>query len=400
MAVKGHDGPNRKTFGHELMSQRWTIAPPGVPWRELIILPLVSLLTLTSLWIGTDAACCLVWPQHDEERCIESDPVIGSHAVPGCTTQRKVAESPWVEERWNACGNRSLGGCERIDTDAVRVVTMGTSTSWGYMVPLAQTWFVRAATELRARCGREFDAQAPGGWPDLYENAARVPRVLQLHPDVVVMIVTPFDLAEITGAPFFDTALVGRSRPHPVKRPLRREQLRQLLFPGRTLLVVEDFLYQDPDLYVSNYLSGGDRVDYLRPPLSQAWRARLQFTEGALGYMATRFQASGVPFIVILAPNEAQAELASGVARPPNVDPYALGSALAQIAARHNIVFADATRAYARVDHPQSTFYRVDGHLNAAGDAILGSVAAGVVARTAAAAGKPLCAAQAVAANE
>jgi hypothetical protein len=367
--------------------------------RDLIILPVVSLLTVIGLWAGAESLCRVIWPEQDEDPCMAFDPVIGYHARPGCTTLTKAAEGPWVEENWTSCGTRAPAVCERRDSHAARVVTMGTSTSWGSLVPLHQTWFMRAASELRSRCGRGFEVQATGGTPDLYESAARLPSILQLRPDAVVMVVTPFDLATRT-SDSFSAVLVGNPRAEVPTLQRRREQLRELVTSSRALLIVEHLLYQNADLYVSNYLLGGDRVDYLRQPFSPMWRKRFEFVDAAFGYMADQLQSAGVPFLVILAPHEAQAELAAGASRPPNVDPFALGATLADIAARHHIRFVDATRSYAGVEEPQSTYYRVNGHFNAAGHAILGSVAAEALAAVADSDGKPLCDTEAMTVEE
>src|ERR1700761_211350 len=221
--------------------------------RDLIILPVVSLLTVVSLWVGAEAVCRVIWPEQAEDECMAFDPVIGMHARPGCVTRTKAAEGPWVDESWSHCGTRAgADACDRRDSGSARVVTMGTSTSWGSLVPLHQTWFVRAANELRARCGRGFDVQATGGTPDLYESAARLPDVLRMHPDAVVMVVTPFDLATRT-SDSFSAVLVGNPRAPVSKHLRRREQLRDMVTSSRALLIVEHLLYQNADLYVSNY---------------------------------------------------------------------------------------------------------------------------------------------------
>src|ERR1700761_9719345 len=105
--------------------------------RDLIILPVVSLLTVISLWAGAEAVCRVMWPEQAEDACLAFDPVIGMHARPGCTTRTKAAEGPWVEEDWSSCGTRAgSAACdERHDARAARVVTMGTSVSWGSLVP-------------------------------------------------------------------------------------------------------------------------------------------------------------------------------------------------------------------------------------------------------------------------
>jgi hypothetical protein len=311
-----------------------------------------------------------------------SDPIMGAYARPNCVAQMKAAEGPWVEDRWNECGNRSVNSCRVKVPGATRVVTIGSSTSWGDFVPFENTWFARTGAILGARCGHPIDVQSFGVIANVNQNARRLNEILALQPDAVVMVLSAFDLAEIPTAALDPNAIQGNRPVVPqVSAALSLASLRELVSSSRALMIAQHFLFQDSDLYVAGYLRSADKADYLRPPFSPAWRSRLAVLEQAVEYFGAKLAAADVPFVLILVPQQAQAELISGRNWPPGVDPYAIGGALEEIANRHGVVFEDASRSFAQVKRAQDMFYTVNGHLNSAGHAVLASVAIRGLAR-------------------
>jgi hypothetical protein len=83
-----------------------------------------------------------------------------------------------------------------------------------------------------------------------------------------------------------------------------------------------------------------------------------------------------VPVLLFLIPDRAQTALATLPAKPPSVDPLALGAALETTAAKHHVRFFDATPAFAASPDFQSLFYMTDGHPRPAGHAALAGVMA------------------------
>jgi hypothetical protein len=368
--------------------------PPGrkLPKRDVIVLPLLALLTVVILGAGAELFARVYWPEQEADDCMIRDPIVGSHAKPNCTALTKAAEGIWSEDRWNDCGYRALGSCVNRTDGSARIVAVGSSTGWGYLVPLEDTWFARAASTLHARCGREFDFQALGGIANLYQNMARLPQILQLHPDAVVMILSPFDIAGSNGHAF-DPTLIGQPREHVERAGSHsiRAQIQAFVGASRAVLVAQHYLYQNVDFYVSGYLASGEKADYLRQPFTPVWQGRLAFVDKALEYFAAQLRSNDIPLIVVLAPQEAQAELAAGLPHPADVDPFAIGNAMARMAARDGFLFADATTAYSKASALQDMFLSVNGHFSSAGHAILADVAAATLALAEHPAGRRLC---------
>jgi hypothetical protein len=369
-------------------------SPRRLPKRDLIVLPVLSLLTVLSMWAATETVARWWWPEQENDRCMRYDAVLGYHAQPDCAGRIKAAEGPWVEDDWNECGYRATGSCKIKAAGSARLVVLGSSTSWGYLVSLRESWFARTAAALTDRCGRPTDAQALGGIASLYQNAARLPQVLALHPDVVVMVLSPFDILAVPPGRF-DPERVGLPRIK-IKTPpkglaLALATLQDWASSSRAVLVAQHFLYQSSNAYVSSYLQSGDKADYLKSPFSTAWRERLAFVDAAVGFIAAKLKAAGVPFALILSPQEAQAELIAARTYPPGIDPYALGAALKDIAIRHGVAFADASLPYTSITDPQNTFYNVNGHFNGSGHAVLASVATSALEHMDGTGGLPLC---------
>jgi hypothetical protein len=70
-------------------------------------------------------------------------------------------------------------------------------------------------------------------------------------------------------------------------------------------------------------------------------------------------------------PQEAQVALmAAGRAVPAGIEPTALQTAIADIAARHGAWFADTAQALRAQAAPERLYYQVDGHLSGQGQPI------------------------------
>jgi len=267
-----------------------------------------------------------------------------------------------------------------------RMAVLGSSTGFGFMVGFDHVWSVQAARAITAKCGRPVDVQSivevskTGshlGFGSLNDMARRLPEAIALHPTLVALPITPFDLADMPAGGF-----------NPQQKPqteleLRRiglmERARYLVSESRVMTVTQHFLYRDTKTYVWTYLHYGDRAAFLRPPMSPEWQARLVYLDAAVDYIAAQLKPTGTPLLVVLAPTEAQAYIIADKMEIPGVDAEAFGGAVAEIARRHGAIFADGAAAFQGVHDAQDDFYRVDGHFNAEGHELLGNVVAKAV---------------------
>ena len=351
-----------------------------LPWRDWIILPLLSILSLGLLLGLSEVGARIVWPEHLEDRCAVPDPTLGLRFQPNCVAKVKSAETPWLDNSYNACGFRTAEPCGPKLDRGFRVAVIGSSISSGYLVPYAETFSARTTALLQQHCHVPVDFQnlaLPG--TGLEKAVFRVDTALALQPNVVLMALSAHDLEVFHG----DQPPAGPSAAAEKSGGLG-EAMRTLvvrLRASRATLIAQHFLYENLDAYLPLYLEHGDEADFLRPPLSAAWQHRLALFDREIGEISARTQANGVPFMLVFVPLRAQAALLRWKHLPQGVDPTLLGKAIGDVARQHGAVYLDLTETIG--DRPDVTglYYPVDSHPNAeAGGIIADALATALIA--------------------
>src|SRR5712671_1663718 len=123
-----------------------------LPRRDRLILPLLVVLTIGFMFLLSEAATRLIWPEGGVDSCRVRDPITDWRNKPNCTFAMKAAETPWVEYRFNECGYRNSVPCGTKPRGTVRVALLGASLSEGYLIPESQTFAARAADQLGRIC--------------------------------------------------------------------------------------------------------------------------------------------------------------------------------------------------------------------------------------------------------
>jgi uncharacterized membrane protein len=235
------------------------------------------------------------------------------------------------------------------------------------MVPYADTIGYRLSDDLTRLCRAPVDVQNLGGIgyfvPARLEE--RLDEALALKPDAVLLVMAPADIE--TGM-VDDTAAAADAAAG--ERLGAQARLFRALKQSRAVVVAQHFIFRDMAIYLPLYLRYGDKADFLRPPFTPAWQARLALFDALLTELTRRTSAAGVPLVVAFVPQEAQIALMAGRPLPPGVDPDALPRALAEIAARHGAGFADTSQALRTHPDPERLYYQVDGHLSGEGQPI------------------------------
>lgn len=348
-------------------------APRRLKKRDYWLLPLISALTLGFMALGAEVAARLIWPESMQLACLHTDPERGTYATPNCVSRVKAAEGPWVTNRYNECGLRATGPCGGFDARRPRIVVIGSSTSWGYMVPFNQVWSTRVAEDLSQRCGgTDFDVQSFVGFADINGNAQRIDEAIALQPDLVVMVIAPLDMEQINPAGFVPPAAGERVEEIEDEPENVLAWLRNIVSESRAGKIAQHFLYRNEDIYIPAFLTNGDKADFLREPMSQAWQNRVQAVDDALAYYNERFAAAGVPLMLVYAPQQAQAALISDDELVvDDIDPTVLPDALEEVAKGEGVLFADASDEFEGINHWEDMFYNADGHMNGDGHALI-----------------------------
>ncbi len=349
----------------------------GLPRRDLWLLPLVVLCTVLVLLVAAETLARAAWPEQERDAC----EVLGSGGMrfqPDCRSRVKVAEGPWVEYRTNRCGYRSEADCGAKPSGALRVVVLGSSISRGHWVAYRQSFAGRLEDDLAQACGRRVDVQnlavsQAGGkdGPMWHTMADRVGEALALQPDAIVTVLGPYDLEQYTAMP--GAPALAAFAPTPSWRGSAVAWLHaNVVEASRAVHIAQHFFYLDLDRYIPLFLRHGDSADFLRPPFTPAWQLRLRIADETIGQVAGQALVAHVPFIVAFMPSRAEAALAAGKDRPPRLDPFALGWALARIARVHDAQFVDVTQAARDVPGvANADYYPVDGHPNGQGHAMI-----------------------------
>jgi hypothetical protein len=144
-----------------------------------------------------------------------------------------------------------------------------------------------------------------------------------------------------------------------------------MLTQSRTMLVAQHFIFKNRDTYLRLYMLYGDKADFLRQPLTAAWRRRLADFDLIVGDLAERFRTAGVPLIIIPVPSRAEAALLSSSHLPPRVDPFDFGRQIDLIAVKHGVGYLDLMEPFSRIPNSENLYYVADGHPTSNGHKVI-----------------------------
>lgn len=361
----------------------------GLSGRDYVILPLLSLLTVVVLFVGTEVTTRIVWSSVDRGYCMYFDSISGPHGKPNCTSVVKIPEAPRpVVHRFNNCGYRSQASCGPKSLGTYRIDILGSSIAEGYMIPYHQMLasVMVGALQQAWRKPVEFENLAAEGCPPIY-SYRHLREALKLNPDAVVLVVNPWDLEQDVDPKLFamrDQSLPIDRAPAPIVKLNPVQQLQAWTHDSRTMLVAQHYLLQNEDTFLKLYvMAGGDHTAFIRYPFDPAWRKRFEITDTLLGEMAERIHAAGVAFLVVAVPERAQVLMVHKRDLPPGIDPFAFTREISKIASRHDILFVDALKAFANAPEPEKLFYVVDGHATPLAHQIMGESIASELERAA-----------------
>jgi hypothetical protein len=314
----------------------------------------------------------MVWTEQEVDPCSVRDDM-GNHHKANCTVRMKNAEAQWVTYHYNECGYRSATSCGTKPPGSARIATLGASVSMGLYIPYEEAYFSLTSSELSRICNRIVDVQNVEGTGPI--NVYRkLQEVLALKPDVVLYLVSPFDLEQQIDP----KELAERDNPartptktaaKPTLSPMK--WLERTLTESRTVLVYQRFLFQNTDIFLRLYMTYGDNADLFRQPLTPAWQRRFAHFDLIIGDMAAKLRAAGVPLVIIAVPSRPEAALLSSKQLPPNVDPFAFGRQIEMIASRQGAGYVDLVEAFSHISNSENLFYVVNGHVTPEGQIVI-----------------------------
>ena len=340
--------------------------PARLPRRDIILLPLTAALTVVFLLFVGEGLTRVFWPDAELDACVSHDPELGPHGKPNCTSTIKTPETTWITTHYNDCGFRSETSCKPVPPGTPRVTVIGASTSGGYLVQEPDLFTNLAAAKLSALCGKPVDVQNTGIGGLLQDQVVmRLDEAFATKPNVLVWVLVPFDIENVQLDP---QGPAGSGAP--LERSLM-SRLHAMVADSRMMLVAQHYFYRNLGLYTKIYLGQTDRSGFLRPAGSPLWQRRLAHFERNVAAVADRARAEGATFLLVLAPQQAQAAMMTMPTLPDGVDPLAFGRQLGAMVEQHGGKFLDVTSAFARNTWNNSMFYPVDGHFAAGGNHVM-----------------------------
>jgi lysophospholipase L1-like esterase len=333
--------------------------PIRLPRRDYFLLPLMSLVTILVMVGGSETLARMITTSHRRNQCQIEDPIAGDRYKPNCTARLKNLEGPWATYHYNECGYRSATSCGPKPPGTVRIAVIGSSVSVGAWVPYEETFFARTAGELSRSCNRPVDVQnlgVTGLTPiSVYH---RVQDVLALKPDVVVYLVTPWDITRQ-----IDPEELAE-RNNPTRIPSRPAVVIKPNLPDRSRawLLAQYFLFQNRDMFLGT-MSRGD--DYLLQPFTAELQQQYADFDLIIGDLTDKLQGGGIPLVLVPVPSRKEAAFLSSRELPAHVDPFAFGREVVRIASKHGAGYVDLMGPFSRIPHSEKLYYVVDGHPNA-----------------------------------
>jgi hypothetical protein len=379
---------------------------PQLPRRDWILLPMLSLLTTVLLILGTELIARLEFSDSATGLApclILNDISTGVRGVPNSECWAKATESSWTEYKFNSCGHRAGMECGPKDPGSYRVVMTGSSMAMGLYVAREKSIAGRLPWELSRLTGRKIElynasiGAAYGGTP--HSVALRFNEVLAAKPDMILWLLTTWDLDHVSDlrpqeeylravgrstsahsvSASFQTSALGRAA-----AKVGAESIADLLYEQlkafRFRVLLTHYLFMSQSLYVKSYLKNeDDAVGFLKADWGPDWRERINEFDGYAANIEEQSKAAGIPLVVVLVPNRAQAAMISMGEWPEGYDPYKIDNELRAVIMSHGGIYVDIFPAFRTIPNPENLYLPVDGHPDAEGHAMISGLLAKVL---------------------
>lgn len=359
---------------------------PGIAKRDLILIPLITLLTAGILAGCTELVGRALYPslRTGAESCMNLKDPAGARGIPNSVCEEKTPEGEFTEYRMNNCGFRTAIPCGGKKPQNYRIVLIGTSFAIGLRVPIQKTFAFELAASLSQSTGRHieiYNEAMPWRFPDTL--ARRFDEIKAAQPDLILWALNPNDIKRLsdveipTGQLTRQTRklnLVGRAILQ-LKSTIRSRSvsssLSYLFAHTRTSTLVSQLFYGSASQYITYALMQPDEeIGYLRSEPSSEWQRRLSNFDIDVAEIATQARTANIPLVAVMLPNRVQAAMIATNSWPSGYDPYKIDTEARSIFERHGAIYLDIMPYFRRIPDPQLDFYAVEGHPNPRGHAV------------------------------
>ena len=370
--------------------------------RDWILLPLLALLTIAVLVLGTESVAGHLFraPTSTTLGCLVlNDPSTGVRGKPNSVCTQKSLESDATEYRFNSCGHRAGMECGPKQPGTFRIVLVGSSVNFGMWVPREKSFAALLPEELSQSIGRKVEVYNEAmQWGFPASTAIRFHEVFDQNPDLILWPLTPTDIANASQVMPFIPTMTPVDKAGSKARNLDRLKLTFSSLPTWNRLtsiwadpvlsawnrqvesfrgspsgvLLEHLLYANQSLYLKSYLMGKDSErGFLKAEPSAIWQKNLEDFDKDDAEIESQARAAGVPVVAVLLPDRAQAAMLSNGDWPAGYDPYKLNQQLRAIVLSHGGTYIDILPDYRTLVNPERHYFPADGHPDASGHAIL-----------------------------
>jgi hypothetical protein len=366
---------------------------------DLLVLLFLSLLTASIAFATVEFGSRLVFSESETSTLscmILNDPKTGVRAIPNSVCWQKIKEGPPVEYKFNECGDRTSLACGPKSPNTFRIVSIGASISEGFGVPYNQTFAAQLPRELARLTGRKFDLYNEAlEWGGPLTVERRFSHALSVKPNLILWTIHPLDL-EMPLLPWWITrppsreeratpsevwqrvAAAYRERSFPSLLDHEWHRVVDLLNQTSAVYLLQHLFYLSESQYVKNYLEN-DNAGFLMKQPSPVWEPYWQQFDEVISAVASQASKAGIPLVVAVIPQRAQAIMISTEKWPRGVDPFAFGDQMKSDVERHGEIYLDLLSGFRDISNPGRLYYPVDGHLNAEGQGAIANLLANAI---------------------
>jgi hypothetical protein len=378
------------------------------PLRDWLLLSLLGVLTIVFLAGSTEliARRMFVSSSSDKEGCmIENDPSTGWRGRPNCTNIEKMYESAYTEIRFNSSGFRNNFDFAPKQPGTYRIVLLGSSAVQGGGVKEEDTIASLLPAQLSAKTGRRVEIynEAIEGWGGTPRNiASRFSKALSVQPDLVLWILTLWDVRNSAGmSPHDELLLPDETRLYPDKPaspsgataappraagipawPVRminsaRKAAADAWHGSRSRIMLSHFQveYESQRQFVESQDLGHQDTEYLSAQPNEKRLKHLRELDSYVAEIQRQASAAGVPVVAVYWPSATQAAVIC-LGGWPGADPWSFDNELRAVFENRGVTYVDILPDYRNVPDPQSDYFPYDGHPNAKGDAAVSAMLA------------------------
>ncbi len=371
-----------------------------LPRRDWVLLPLIGLLTILFLAGSTEAVARLMFTESstDKEGCIvRNDPSTGWRGQPNCVNFGNGYEGELAEFRFNSSGFRNDFEFAPKQPGTYRIVMLGSSAVEGGGVKEEHTIAALLPAELSAKTGQRVEIYNEGieGWGGTPRNiASRFSKTLSVQPDLVLWILTSWDIRNAAGIMPHDEILPDETRLYPDTRARApgaptdsSGNGRILIVAAHTLRSIRGFVndawhnsrsdlmlvhfmveVESQNQFVKSQNLSRQDAQYLGAQPSEKRLQHLQELDSYVAEIHRQASDAGVPVAAVFWPNATYAAALSLGEWPAGIDPYSLDNELRAVFVNRGVIYIDVLPDYRGILNPQSGYLPYDGHPNADGN--------------------------------